>query len=135
MLPLPAILLVGERYLMLGVFFLGVLAVARIFRKLPSKPAVIIGLIALCAIELVYRIRPSFTHPQNRTDYWASMFAILLSLPLGFGLGWPLCKVTDNLCDAKRRSAYIRGPIVSDLFWFAMILLAVCLSLKVGWLL
>ena len=135
MLPLPALLLVGERYLMLGVFFVGVFAVVRIFRKLPSRPAVLIGLAALCSIELLYRMRPTFTHPQNRADDWARIFAFLLSLPLMFGIGWPLCRVMDKVCDAKQRSAYIRGAMASDLSWFALILLAICLSLKFGWLL
>jgi hypothetical protein len=133
MLPLLAFALAGERYLMMGASFIGVILVVCVFRRLGSRPAVIIGIAALSAVELLHRLRPSFHHPQNRTDVWIMLLAELLSLPLLFGLAWPICKVMDGLCDSQRRSSYVRSAMLSDFIWFAIALLAIGLSWRLGW--
>jgi hypothetical protein len=133
MVPLPAFLLPGERYVMLLVFLLGMLAVVRIFRKLGSRPAVIIGIAALCAIELLHRVRPIFHHPQNRTDDWVMFFALLLGQLLVWGFVWPLLKVMNGLCDSKIRRSYVQGAMRSDLAWFGLVLVAVYVSFRLHW--
>ncbi len=133
MLAAPALALPGERYLMMGAFLIGIILVLRVFRRLGARPAVIIGIAALCIIELLHRLRPSFHHPQNQADVWVMLLAELLLVTLVFGIGWPLCKVVNGVCDSKLRSSYIRGQIVSDLTWFAIALLAVGLSWRLGW--
>jgi len=83
--PTLALALGSEWFVMMSVFLVGLLLVARVFRKLGSKPAVLIGIAALCAIELLHRFRPSFHHPQNRVDAWVMLLANFLSLPLMLG--------------------------------------------------
>jgi hypothetical protein len=133
MAPIPASVLPGERYVMLLVFFLGLLAAVYIFRRLGSKQAVIVSIAALCAIELLHRVRPSFHHPQNRTDNWVMLLALLLAQPLLLGFVWPLQIVMNGLCDPKTRSSYVRGAMRNDFAWFALALVAVYASHELGW--